>query len=50
VRDEGVRWEAEVENEPAHRFYSRLGARLRTKVIAAWTPDGYAGAISPADA
>ena len=41
-----VRWEAEVDNEPAHRFYGRLGARLRTKVIAAWTPDRYASLVS----
>jgi ribosomal protein S18 acetylase RimI-like enzyme len=29
-----VRWEAETDNSPALRFYERLGARLRTKVIA----------------
>jgi ribosomal protein S18 acetylase RimI-like enzyme len=36
-----VRWEAETDNSPALRFYERLGARLQTKVIAAWLPEGY---------
>jgi hypothetical protein len=34
-------WEAETDNSPGLRFYERLGARLRTKVTAAWLPDGY---------
>lgn len=36
-----VRWEVECENTAAQRFYARLGARLRTKSIAAWVPDAY---------
>jgi ribosomal protein S18 acetylase RimI-like enzyme len=36
-----IRWEMESDNRAAQRFYLRLGARLRTKVIAAWTPEGY---------
>jgi ribosomal protein S18 acetylase RimI-like enzyme len=42
-----VRWEAETDNSPALRFYERLGARLRTKVIATWLPDGYARPLLP---
>ena len=33
-----IRWEANLDNEAGHRFYRRLGATLRTKVIAAWLP------------
>jgi ribosomal protein S18 acetylase RimI-like enzyme len=36
-----IRWEMQHDNHDAQRFYRRLGARLRTKVIAAWTPEGY---------
>lgn len=36
-----VRWEAEVGNLGAHRFYRRLGANLRPKMIATWAPDAY---------
>lgn len=36
-----IRWEMESDNRAAQRFYLRLGARLRTKVIAVWTPEGY---------
>jgi ribosomal protein S18 acetylase RimI-like enzyme len=36
-----VRWEVECDNTAAQRFYARLGARLRTKTIAAWAPDDY---------
>jgi ribosomal protein S18 acetylase RimI-like enzyme len=35
-----IRWEVQPDNEAAQRFYRRLGATLRTKVIAAWQPDG----------
>ena len=40
ARPEGliVRWEMQEDNVSAQRFYRRLGASLRTKVIAAWTP------------
>jgi len=40
-----VRWEAETGNAAAHRFYERLGAALRTKVIAAWRPVDYRAAL-----
>jgi ribosomal protein S18 acetylase RimI-like enzyme len=33
-----VRWEMREDNTAAQRFYRRLGATLRTKVIAAWRP------------
>jgi ribosomal protein S18 acetylase RimI-like enzyme len=36
-----IRWEMQHDNHDAQRFYRRLGARLRTKVIAAWTPEAY---------
>lgn len=36
-----VRWEMESDNDGAQRFYRRLGATLRTKVIAAWQPHDY---------
>ena len=37
-----VRWEMNVDNIGAQRFYARLGASLRTKMIAAWVPEAYA--------
>jgi len=33
-----IRWEMEPENNGAQRFYRRLGAALRGKVIATWSP------------
>jgi GNAT superfamily N-acetyltransferase len=30
-----------VATDAGHRFYERLGARLRTKVVAAWQPHDY---------
>ncbi|WP_448617748.1 N-acetyltransferase family protein [Geodermatophilus sp. URMC 65] len=33
-----IRWGVEVDNVDAQRFYRRLGATLRSKVLAAWTP------------
>ena len=38
-----VRWGVEVDNVDAQRFYRRLGASLRHKVVAAWTPTAYTG-------
>ena len=35
-----IRWEMQEDNLAAQRFYRRLSASLRTKVIAAWQPDG----------
>jgi ribosomal protein S18 acetylase RimI-like enzyme len=34
-----IRWEMQEDNLAAQRFYRRLGASLRTEVIAAWQPD-----------
>ena len=34
-----IRWEVQEDNVAAQRFYRRLGASLRTKVIAFWRPD-----------
>ncbi|WP_456598551.1 GNAT family N-acetyltransferase [Blastococcus sp. SYSU DS0616] len=36
-----IRWGMEVDNADAQRFYRRLGATLRPKVLAAWTPAAY---------
>jgi ribosomal protein S18 acetylase RimI-like enzyme len=33
-----IRWEMREDNHAAQRFYRRLGASLRTKVIACWRP------------
>jgi ribosomal protein S18 acetylase RimI-like enzyme len=37
-----IRWGMEVDNVDAQRFYRRIGATLRPKVLAAWTPSAYA--------
>ena len=37
-----IRWGMEVDNIDAQRFYSRLGATLRPKILAAWAPARYA--------
>ena len=39
AEDMVVRWEMAEQNAAAQRFYRRLGATLRTKVIAAWSPE-----------
>lgn len=36
-----IRWELRADNDAAARFYERLGAELRTKQIAIWTPAAY---------
>jgi ribosomal protein S18 acetylase RimI-like enzyme len=36
-----ITWGVREDNEAGQRFYRRLGARLRTKVVAAWLPDDY---------
>lgn len=38
-------WGAEPDNVDAHRFYRRLGANLRSKVVASWAPDHYLPAL-----
>ena len=37
-----IRWGMEVDNVDAQRFYRRLGATLRPKILAAWPPAAYA--------
>ena len=41
-----IRWGIEVDNVDAQRFYRRLGATLRPKVLAAWTPSAYAALVA----
>ena len=45
-----VTWGVEVDNVDAQRFYRRLGATLRPKVVAGWTPAAYAALASPGSA
>lgn len=44
-----ITWGVQPGNTDAQRFYERLGATLRPKIIAAWTPH-LAAAPNPADA
>jgi ribosomal protein S18 acetylase RimI-like enzyme len=37
-----IRWGMEFDNVDAQRFYRRLGATLRPKILAAWPPAAYA--------
>jgi GNAT superfamily N-acetyltransferase len=37
-RDMPVRWEVALDNDRGLRFYERLGATFRTKILARWTP------------
>ncbi|MFB7738845.1 GNAT family N-acetyltransferase [Streptomyces sp. NPDC056112] len=37
-----IRWGMEVDNADAQRFYQRLGATLRPKILASWPPSAYA--------
>lgn len=36
-----ITWGVREDNDAGHRFYRRLGASLRTKVVAAWRPADY---------
>ena len=36
-----ITWGVNQDNHAGQRFYQRLGATLRTKVVAAWRPDAY---------
>jgi ribosomal protein S18 acetylase RimI-like enzyme len=36
-----VTWGVREDNDAGHRFYQRLGATLRTKMVAAWQPAAY---------
>lgn len=38
-------WGASLTNADGHRFYRRLGADLKTKVTASWSPDVYLSAV-----
>jgi GNAT superfamily N-acetyltransferase len=40
-----IRWEMQEDNTAAQRFYRRLGATLRTKVIAGWKPAAQRAAL-----
>jgi GNAT superfamily N-acetyltransferase len=40
-----IRWEMLEDNHAAQRFYGRLGATLRTKVIAVWPLESYRGRV-----
>jgi ribosomal protein S18 acetylase RimI-like enzyme len=44
-----IRWGMEVDNVDAQRFYRRLGATLRHKVLAAWPPSAYAEPTAAVD-
>jgi ribosomal protein S18 acetylase RimI-like enzyme len=37
-----IRWGVEPDNVDAQRFYRRIGANLRPKVVATWPPSAYA--------
>ncbi|SFC93589.1 Acetyltransferase (GNAT) family protein [Nocardioides terrae] len=36
-----VTWGVREDNDAGHRFYRRLGATLRTKIVASWQPHAY---------
>ena len=40
-----IHWGMEADNGGAQRFYRRLDATLRPKVLASWPPEAYAGFI-----
>ncbi|MGN6753819.1 MAG: GNAT family N-acetyltransferase [Intrasporangium sp.] len=40
-----ITWGVEPDNLAAQRFYQRLGAGLRHKVVAGWDPTGYADVV-----
>jgi len=40
-----IRWGMEADNVAGQRFYRRLGARLRPKVVATWAPDAYSALL-----
>jgi len=41
-----ISWGMRLENEGAQRFYARLGANLREKVVASWDADSYSQALT----
>lgn len=42
-----IRWEVKPENTGAQRFYRRLGAGLRPKVVVGWPPERYLPLLPP---
>lgn len=40
-----ITWGMEPDNHAAQRFYRRLGASLRDKVLAGWSPAAYAAVV-----
>ena len=43
-----ISWGVGSDNIAAHRFYARLGAVLRTKVVVSWPPERYAEVLPAA--
>ncbi|GAA1569109.1 GNAT family N-acetyltransferase [Kribbella sancticallisti] len=41
-----IGWGVRPDNVQAHRFYARLGAALRPKVVASWSADAYADLLT----
>lgn len=37
-----IRWGVDIDNADAQRFYRRLGAALRPKIVVTWSSDSYA--------
>jgi ribosomal protein S18 acetylase RimI-like enzyme len=44
-RDVDVRWHVETDNTSAQKFYRSLGAELRSRFIAYWTPEAIRQAV-----
>ena len=42
-----ITWGVREDNVAGHRFYRRLGAILRTKVVASWQPHHYRAYLDP---
>lgn len=41
-----ITWGLRPENDAAHRFYERLGARLGNKTVASWSPATYEALVA----
>ena len=48
VLDQGllITWGVAADNVDGHRFYERLGATLRAKIVASWQPHDYAAYLA----
>lgn len=44
-----ITWGVREDNDAGHRFYRRLGAALRTKVVASWQPQKYRAYLNARD-